>query len=194
VVTTTTPDPTRRNEHSRRAILAATIDLVAELGYDNVSIEALAKRAGVGKQTIYRWWSSKGEVTLEALDASLGTVTAFPDTGDLIEDLRVQMTGVVQLLGGTDVGKVYQGLIAAAQSDPALSRTHLSQVIEPANVECRKRLALAQERGELRTDIDIQAMIDMLWGAIYYRLLLHQSPLEPQQVDAVLKIAFEGLR
>lgn len=187
------PDASRRSERSRQAILAAAIDLVAELGYEKSSIEGMARRAGVGKQTIYRWWPSKGAVVLEALDENLSTVAGFPDTGDIVEDLRVQMTGVSQLFR-TKLGAVYQGLIAAAQSDPALSRAHVDQVIEPAIVALRERLAVAFERGELRSDIDIQAMIDMLWGALYYRLLLHVTPLETRQVDEVLKIAFEGLR
>ena len=110
-----------------------------------------------------------------------------------MEDLRVQMTGVSELFR-TELGAVYQGLVAAAQSDPALSRAHIDQVIEPAVVAFRKRLAVAHERGELRSDIDVQAMIDMLWGALYYRLLLHVAPLETRQVDEVPKIAFEGLR
>lgn len=194
VMPSSKPDPARRNEHSRRAILAAALALIGELGYERVSIEAIAQRAGVGKQTIYRWWPSKGAVALEALDDSLGTVVDFPDSGDVVEDLRTQMKGVMQLLGSTAVGRAYQGLIAAAQCDPALSRAHIEQVIEPASVACRERLARAQERGELRADADRQAIIDMLYGAIYYRLLLHTRPLEPEQIDAVLDIAFEGLR
>lgn len=189
-----TPDPARRNERSRRAILAAAIALIGELGYERVSVEAIAKRAGVGKQTIYRWWPSKGAVMLEALDESLGPVVDFPDSGDIVEDLRAQMHGVTQLFGETEVGRLYQGLIAAAQCDPALSRAHIDQVIEPASVAGRERLARAQERGEMRADADIQALIDMLYGAIYYRLLLHTRPLEPEQIDAALDIAFEGLR
>jgi AcrR family transcriptional regulator len=188
------PDPARRNEHSRRAILAAVVDLIGERGYDPVSIEAIAERAGVGKQTIYRWWPSKGAVVLEALDASLQAVVDFPDSGDIVEDLRTQMKGVTQLLGSTDVGPLYQGLIAAAQSDPALSRAHIDQVIEPASVAGRERIARAQDRGEMSANADRQALIDMLYGAIYYRLLLHTRPLEPEQIDAALDIAFEGLR
>jgi len=188
------PDPARRNERSRRAILDAAVALIGELGYDRVSIEAIAKRAGVGKQTIYRWWPSKGAVVLEALDDSLATVVDFPDSGDIIEDLRTQMKGVTQLLGSTEVGRVYQGLLAAAQSDPALSRAHLEQVIAPANVACHARIARAQERGEMRADADPQELIDLLYGAIYYRLLLHTRPLEPEQIDAALDIAFAGLR
>lgn len=188
------PDPTRRNERSRLAILAATIELIGELGYDNVSIEAIARKAGVGKQTIYRWWPSRAAVALEALHESLATVVDFPDSGDLLEDLRTQMNGVTQLLGSTDVGPVYQGLLAAAQSDPAISRAHLDGIIEPATVACHERLVRAQERGEIRAGVDHQALIDLLYGAIYYRLLLHTRPLEQEQVDAALDIVFDGLR
>jgi AcrR family transcriptional regulator len=188
------PDPARRSEHSRRAILAATIALIGERGYEQVSIEAIAKRAGCGKQTIYRWWPSKGAVVLEALDDSLSSVTDFPDTGDIVEDLRTQMQGVSHLLGSTAVGPVYRGLLAAAQSDAAVSRAHLEQVIEPATVACHARIIRAQERGEMRADADPQALIDLLYGAIYYRLLLHTRPLEPEQIDAALEITFDGLR
>ena len=194
------PDPTRRNVRSHRAIVDATVALVAELGYEQVSVEAIAKRAGVGKQTIYRWWPSKGAVALEALDERLrtgpggGSSGDWPDTGDVIEDLRTQMHGVTQLFNAPDVRSLYQGLIAAAQSDPALARAHIEQLIEPASVACRARLTLAKERGEIRADADIQTLIDMLYGAAYYRLLLHTRPLDTEQIDAALDIAFAGLR
>ena len=89
-----TPDAGRRNERARLAILDASLALVGELGYDNVSIEAIARRAGVGKQTIYRWWPSKGAVVLEAATHSLDPVVKFPDTGDVVADLR-RAEGVV---------------------------------------------------------------------------------------------------
>ena len=188
------PDPTRRNERSRLAILDAAVSLIAELGYDRVSIEAIAKRAGVGKQTIYRWWPSKGAVALEALDNSLATVVDFRDSGDIVEDLRHHMKNVTQVLGSTQIGPVIQGLIAAAQSDPALSRAHLERVIEPATAAWHDRIARAHKSGEIRGDADPQAIIDMLFGAMYFRLLLHTRPLEPEQIDAALDIAFRGLR
>jgi AcrR family transcriptional regulator len=193
-VTTTKPDPTRRNEHSRRAILDAAVALISDLGYDQTSIEAIAKRAGVGKQTIYRWWPSKGAVALEALDDSLSTVVDFADTGDIVEDLRTHMTGVTNLLNSTRLGPVVQGLIAAAQSDPAISRAHLEKVIEPANTFWLARIARAQASGELRADADAQTVIEMLFGAMYFRLLVNTRPSQPEQIDAALDIAFRGLR
>jgi AcrR family transcriptional regulator len=188
------PDPARRNERSRQAILAAAIALISELGYHQTSVDAIAQRAGVGKQTIYRWWPSKGAVALEALEDSLATVVDFQDSGDIVEDLRHHMQGVTKLLGSTQIGPVIQGLIAAAQSDPALSRAHLEKVIEPAIAFWSARITRAQASGELRADADPQTLIDMLFGAMYLRLLLHTRPPEPEQIDAALDIAFRGLR
>jgi AcrR family transcriptional regulator len=188
------PDPARRSDRSRQAILATTIALIGEVGYDRTSIEGIAKRAGVGKQTIYRWWPSKGAVVLEALNESLAAVVDFPDTGDLVEDLRTQMKGVAELLGSTEVGPVYRGLLAAAQGDAAVCEGHLEQIIRPATVACHQRIERAQERGEVRADVDVQSLIDLLYGAIYYRLLLHTRPLEPEQIDPSLDIVFNGLR
>jgi AcrR family transcriptional regulator len=187
------PDPRRRNEHSRRAILSATVALMSELGYEQTSIEGIARRAGVGKQTIYRWWPSKGAIALEALEENLATVVDFQDTGDLVEDLRHHMSGVTTMLASNHVGPLVQGLIAAAQSDPALSRAHLDKVIEPATRVWLERIAAAQASGEIRADADPQAIIDMLFGAMYLRMLLHTRPLETSQIDDALHIAFSGL-
>lgn len=188
------PDPTRRSERSHRAILEAVTELIVEQGYERVSVESIARRAGVGKQTIYRWWPSKGAVALEALHTDFATVGSFPDTGDIVADLRTQMLGVSRALATTVTGPLCRALVAAAQSDPELSLAHLEQVIRPATVACHERLGLAIERGELRADVDPQMIIDLLYGAIYYRLLIHTRPLADEQIDAALEMVFAGLR
>ncbi len=188
------PDPSRRSETAHRAIIEAVTQLVAEQGYDTVSVEAIARRAGVGKQTIYRWWPSKAAVALEALRDGFSTVTGFPDTGDVIADMRTQMTGVNESLSTTGAGPLCRALIAAAQSDPSISQAHLDEIIEPASVECRARLRRAQQQGQIRADVDVQTTIDLLYGAIYYRLLLATRPSTREQIDAALDIVFEGLR
>lgn len=187
------PDPGRRNENSRRAILEACISLIGEAGYENVSIEAIARRACVGKQTIYRWWPSKGAVILEAATQSLDPVVAFPDTGDIVADLRTQMTEILEVVTMTGFGPAYQGLIAACQSDPHLMQAVYDQIIAPSVTQFSARAALAQDRGEIRADADVATLRDVLYGFIEYRLL-HGMPLEPGHIDAVLKIAFIGVR
>ncbi len=187
------PDPSRRNEHSRRAILEASLALVGELGYDNVSIEAIAKRAGCGKQTIYRWWPSKGAVVLEAATQSLNPVVVFPDTGDIVADMREQLIGILDLITTTSFGAAYRGVIAAGQSDPSLIRAVFDQVIDPNIKGFSARADLAKQRGEIRPDADAPTLRDVLYGVIEYRMF-HAMPLEPQYIDALLKLAFDGVR
>jgi AcrR family transcriptional regulator len=187
------PDPSRRNEQSRRAILDASISLIGELGYDNVSIEAIARRAGCGKQTIYRWWPSKGAVVLEAATQSLDPVVVFPDTGDIVADLRGQLIAILELITTTGFGAAYRGVIAAGQSDLDLLNAVYEQIIEPNIKGFGARAALAQERGEMRADADVQTLRDVLYGVIEYRMF-HAMPIEPQHIDALLKITFQGVR
>ncbi len=187
------PDPSRRNEHSRRAILDAALSLVGELGYDKVSIEAIARRAGCGKQTIYRWWSSKGAVVLEAATQSLNPVVVFPDTGDLVADLRAQLVDILELVTTTSFGAAYRGVIAAGQSEPDLLEAAYQQVVEPNIKGFSARAALAQQRGEIRADADVATLRDVLYGVIEYRMF-HAMPLEPEHIDALLKLTFEGVR
>ena len=186
-------DPSRRSEHSRRAILEASLALVGEVGYDNVSIEAIARRACVGKQTIYRWWPSKGAVMLEAATQSLDPVVAFPDTGDIVADLRVQLLGILEVITTTGFGPAYRGVIAAGQSDSGLLRAVFDQVIAPNVTAFSARLAAARERGEIRADADVQTLRDVLYGVIEYRMF-HAMPIEPSHIDAILEIAFHGVR
>jgi AcrR family transcriptional regulator len=187
------PDPSRRNEQSRRAILDASISLIGELGYDNVSIEAIARRAGCGKQTIYRWWPSKGAVVLEAATQSLDPVVVFPDTGDIVAELRGQLIAILELITTTGFGAAYRGVIAAGQSDLDLLDAVYEQIIEPNIKGFGARAALAQERGEMRADADVQTLRDVLYGVIEYRMF-HAMPIEPQHIDALLKITFQGVR
>lgn len=187
------PDASRRNEHSRRAILEASLALIGELGYDNVSIEAIAKRAGCGKQTIYRWWPSKGAVVLEAATESLNPVVVFPDTGDIVTDLRDQLMGILDLIASTSFGAAYRGVIAAGQSDPSLLGAVFDRIIEPNIKGFSERAALAQQRGEMRPDADVATLRDVLYGVIEYRMF-HAMAIEPQHIDALLKLAFDGVR
>ena len=101
-MTRTAPNATRRSQPARRAILAAALDQVAEVGYAQLSIEGIAAAAGVGKQTIYRWWPSKGAVLLDSLlalsEGQDGEVMALPDTGDLEADLKLVLRATVDEL------------------------------------------------------------------------------------------------
>lgn len=185
--------PAVRSEQSRQAILDASISLIEEVGYDRVSIEAIARRACVGKQTIYRWWPSVGAVVLEAATHSLDPVVVFPDTGDFFADMRSQLVAILELITTTGFGAAYRGVMAAGQSEPALLAAVHKEVIEPNVVAFTARAAIARERGEIRADADVATLRDILYGVIEYRLL-HGMPLEASYIDALLSVAFDGVR
>jgi AcrR family transcriptional regulator len=188
------PDPSRRNERARQAILRSAFDLCLARGYERTTVEAIAERAGVGKQTIYRWWPSKGAVIMDALNDVVGAASDFPDTGDVVADLREQMTSVSALLASPDFGPVYRGVIGAAQSDPELAKTLAGEIIQPRVAACIRRLERAREQGEIRPDADVGVIVELLYGPIYHRLLLHTRLLDGEQVTTVLELAFAGLR
>jgi AcrR family transcriptional regulator len=186
------PNPARRNEQSRKAILKAAYEQASEVGYRKLTIEAIAARAGVGKQTIYRWWPSKGAVVLEALNDYIGSAADFPDTGDVITDLRNQTTAVVALMN-SPFGDVLAGLIGEGQSDPELAKGWLETIFYPRIRACPHRLAKAQQQGQLDPHADLDIAVEILYGPLYYRMLIRTAPLSPDHVSTVVTTAFAGL-
>ncbi|WP_242883850.1 TetR/AcrR family transcriptional regulator [Actinomadura litoris] len=187
-----TPNEQRRSERSRRAILDAALELCRERGLAKMTVEEIAKRAGVGKQTIYRWWGSKAAVLQEALNERVNSTIDFPYTGDLRADLHTQMSRVAEAFGSEDFAP-YTGLIAAAQEDPEVAASLRQHMIEPRVRACEERLRRGQEEGQIREDFDIDTLVEMLYGPLYYRLLLHTRPPSLKQVSEILDIAFSGL-
>ncbi|MFF1902636.1 TetR/AcrR family transcriptional regulator [Kitasatospora sp. NPDC058218] len=188
-----TPNPERRNERSRRATLAATIELIAARGYGKVTIEAIATQAGASKQTIYRWWPSKAALALEAINDYIGEAIDFPDTGDITTDLTTQISEVTDLLTGP-IGTVFRGVIADAQSDPSVGAALRETIIEPRTRLCEARLAAAVAAGQLRADVPTRVMVEMLYSVVYYRLLFGTDELDPRKTPAFLEYVFTGLR
>ena len=187
------PNAARRSQRAHRAILDAAYELALDRGPAKVTVEAIAARAGVGKQTIYRWWPSKGALLLDVLIDAVGAVSEMPDTGDLAADLTTQLTAVAELFR-SDFARFYTGLIAEAQADEAVARGLAEQLADRAEGPRRQRLAKAQRAGQIRADVDIAAAAEALYAPLYYRLLLRTEPLGVEHVRAVLDIALNGLR
>ncbi|UGT59911.1 TetR/AcrR family transcriptional regulator [Nocardia asteroides] len=177
----------RRSERARTAILTATGELIAELPYPRLTIEAIAARAGVGKQTIYRWWPSKGAVVLDAL-LERDAAAALPDTGDLRADLRPLLRGAVGAL--TD--PVHDGFLRAMyveiQQDAGLAREYRERLLHPQRAAVAARLA-----GALPADADVELAVDLLLGPIQMRWSLGLGGLTEEYADAVLAAALTAL-
>ncbi|MFE2174113.1 TetR/AcrR family transcriptional regulator [Kitasatospora sp. NPDC059462] len=183
------PDPSRRSEQSRTAILTAAAGLVAEIGFGKLTIEKIAARAGVGKQTIYRWWPSKGAVVFDAFLAANENASgslALPDTGDLGEDLRTVLRLTALELADPAFNRTGRALTAEVLTDPDLLREYRERLLDPLLEVTRDRLRAAREAGQLRADADLDLAVELLYGPLYYRWLHGLGPLDAGYADRVV--------
>ncbi|WP_405837865.1 TetR/AcrR family transcriptional regulator [Streptomyces platensis] len=193
---TSTPDSSRRSERSRRAIFDAALALVGEVGYDKLTIEGIASRAGVGKQTIYRWWPSKAAVLLDAFTATVDDYDAkgLPDTGDLAADLKFVLRATADKFNDPAFQAPYRALAAAGANDEELSRTFVARLSEPGTRLYVDRLRAAQETGEVGADIDVRIAAEMLLSPFSQRWLMRTGELTYDFVDTLVDQVLRGLR
>lgn len=158
-----------RSEASRQAILSAAIAELEDKGYAAVTMDAIAARAGTGKQTIYRWWPSKAEVVLEALLERAAEQVALPDEGSLRADLVAFLSATFRQRGQRPL---LVGLMAQAVLDPAFAAAFKQRFLFARRAALRSVLDRAVSRGEVATSVDLELLIDVVYGVLWYRLLL----------------------
>lgn len=148
-----------------------------EAGLPSLSIDAVAARAGVGKQTIYRWWPSKGALAIDALLDAADPHIRFPDTGDLRADLAVMLDQVRALLAEPRLGRHFVACLCESYRDPELSTRFAERVFTPVRTANRTRLREAQQAGHLRDDVEVDDLLDLAFGAIWLRALTRPEAL-----------------
>ena len=184
-----------RSERSRSKILKAAAALLTTQGPRQMSIEAVADKAGVSKATIYRWWESKGELALDALVVELvAKMKDVPDTGSVEADLRAYIRVVVRTYGNPTVGRTQAAIIGEMQSDRALRRAYRARVTEPLRTESRQIFTRAIARGEIPLDTDVDLVLDSLIGAVFIRLLFDLGPLNQRVADSLVDMVLKGLK
>ena len=197
-VARTAPNATRRSQSARRAILAAALDQVAEVGYARLSIEGIAAAAGVGKQTIYRWWPSKGAVLLDSLlalsEGQDGEVMALPDTGDLEADLKLVLRATVDELTDSRYDGAMRALTAETLRDPALAAMCGERLEAPIKALKLERLRSAQAAGDLRARARSRSGHRRDLGAALQPLASAQRAPDRGYADQVVERALDGLR
>lgn len=185
--------PERRSEESARAIVRAALELCREVGYSKLSIEGIAARAGVGKNTIYRWWPSKSAVLLDGLLSAMTVDAAFPDTGDVAADFKTQITAATSTVFRPDTGPHYAALLGEAQQDPELARALWDRLISHLTSAATQRIQSAQRRGQIRPDLAPDLVIELLYGPAYYHWLIRQRPADADHIHMIVDVALAGL-
>ncbi|MFG2426401.1 TetR/AcrR family transcriptional regulator [Streptomyces sp. NPDC048590] len=174
----------RRNEAARRAILDAALRLLGESDGDPVTVETIARAAGVGKQTLYRWWPSKGAVLLEALAERAQQTVPAPDRGNLRGDLRTVIAATFAGAQRPPVGPALRTLALEAARDPQLAAL-MREFTESRRTALREVLERGQELGELEPGRDLDLMVDQIYGVFWYRFLLGHAPLDDATATAL---------
>jgi len=175
-------------------IRQAALDLALEVGFNRLSIEAVAARAGVGKHTIYRRWPSKGALFMDAVLSVNPPALEYPDTGDVEADLRTQVHAAIDLVGRPPFGPLYRALLGEAQHAPAIAAAVNERFIAPQTQRTIARLEAARDQGQIAEEFDLELAMDMWSGPLYYRFLITQEPITHEHADRVLAALLAGMR
>jgi AcrR family transcriptional regulator len=184
-----------RSARAHQAILEAARDLLAAGGYDQLTIESIAARAGVGKQTVYRWWSSKASVVAEAVLAGYVVIggDAPADTGDVAADLRDWSREQSRLHGDPATAALIRGLAAAAADSAADAARLYEQLTGPSRQRLVRRLAAGVRQGQLRADADLEAVADALMGTLLFRALARGPAMAAKGADGLVDVLLAGM-
>jgi AcrR family transcriptional regulator len=181
-----------RSEPARRATLAATIELLGDVGFEALSMDAIAVRAGVSKATIYRWWHNKVELVVEAVDDVAGNVAPEPDTGSLEGDIRSVVADLLTAMR-SPLGKVSEALAAAAQHSPDLRQALDQHFLAGRRDMMARMFRRAAARGELRDGVDSGLVADVLLALTFYRVGLQGPDADPSLVEGVVDVLTKGV-
>lgn len=177
---------------SKASIIDACAELIAEEGFAGVSIEAVAARSGAAKTTIYRHWSSREALCIEAFGACTGAKMAPPDTGSLRDDLVAVLSGLASSLNDPAWNASITSLLDAAGRDEEVAALHRETITEK-----RRSLTDVLEggiaRGELPADLDLDAASAVLAGPVFYWGIVWRQPIDPAMVAQVVDTALAGL-
>jgi AcrR family transcriptional regulator len=178
---------------TRRSVIAATVELIDRIGYRSVTIDAIARASGVSKSTIYRHWSSREILVLDAFTTDTDESTQVADTGDAIADLRTYLLKLAFRLNVHGAGPIMTGLISDALDDQEFAESFRAKVIEARRDAFLRILRRGQRRGQIRADVDLGSVVDALYGSIHHRLLMTGEPIDAPFASALTHFARLGL-
>ncbi len=183
----------QRSLEAKAAILKATLQLLERKPLRKVTADAIAKRAGVSKATIYKWWPNKNLVALEAYLDGMTTRVPTPDTGSAEADFTMQLKSLTAFYTST-VGRPFCQFIAEGQNDPGFLALFRERFLYARRDAARVMWRRGVERGDIWEGIDGEIVLDLIYGPTIFRLLAGHGSLNDSESEAMIKAIFGGLR
>lgn len=177
-----------RSERSKAAILAAVRKQLLKSGYASLTIEAVARRAGVSKATIYRWWRTKGELVLEAAEKEIAIGTVH-DTGDSRADLETAIGQLIDTFSRPLASIVIFAAITTGGSDPKMAQIFRDRYVYPWRVSAFEALERARARGDVSAE-DLHFLLDVIVGTVFQRTLVMKEPVIKGLKENLLGVIF----
>lgn len=186
-----------RSQEAHQSILDATRALLVESGYADVTMDRVAERAGVGKQTVYRRWRSKAPLVAESVMDTYGDTRALeiPDTGDIATDLSSLVRLIAKFVVAPENAALLRALAAAAADNPGDGEALYRQLTEPQHDAVVRRLRQGVASRQVRDGVNIEAVADAIIGAYLYRLLSYTAPVGGtlDHVDGLIDALVTGI-
>lgn len=180
-----------RDRNADRAIVTAALELMAERGVRDLRMDDVAERAGVGKATIYRRYPSKDALVTDAV-AALVSEIEIPDTGSTRADLLALMGQAVEVYSGSLAAGLMPAVLEEARRNPSLATTVRDDFLTRRRAALRAVLERGVQRGDLRRDLDFELALDVLGGAIFYRLLVTGGPIDERLAEGIVELILGG--
>lgn len=181
-----------RDEMACARIREATISLLEEDGFANLTCDAIAQRAGTSKATIYRWWPNKVAVVIDAFTKTITPALPFHDADTLEEFVTVNLRRFAKAVCGRN-GRLLSAIIAAAQDDPDVEQAFLDHWIKPRRTVARKSLQKFQDDGRLPTEFDVEQVLDAMYGPVHFLLVVKHNKLTAAYAEKLAHILLQGL-
>ena len=180
-----------RSEAARIAILRTALKLLGKNGFANLTIEEVAASANVGRATVYRWWPNKAALIADAFANSANRKLHFPDTGSLVTDMSRQMRQLIKVFRSRR-GRIVSAILAGGQTDEDLLSAFRDRFLWPRRQEAYTTLRRGVRRGELKRNVNMDLLLDSLYGPIYMRFLIRHDRLTPDFVDSLCGLVLSG--
>lgn len=182
----------RRDQEVREKILKAALELMEEGGYQRVTCDAIAQRAGAGKTTIYRWWPNKAAVVIDAFVESVTPELPNEKLGSLEEYVTVHLRRFTKVLMGSK-GRLLAAVIAAAQDDPEVEAAFITHWMQPRRAVSRRILQEYKNEGLLSQDLDLEHVLDVMYGPLHFMLMVRHGKLTAAYAEKVAAMVLRGL-